>query len=127
MKLRAIAELLSGELAGDPDVEIKGAAGLSDAKDGDITFLSTAKLINECIESKASAVIVKDTVPEIKKPQLKVSNPQYAFARLLEHFYVKPFMASGISDKAYVSDKAQIGENVSIYPLAFVSDRASIG
>ena len=127
MKLREIAELLGGELAGGHDVEIKGAAGISNAKDGDITFLSTAKLISECIESKASAVIVKDTVPEIKKPQLKVANPQYAFARLLEHFYVKPFMASGISDKAYVSDKAQIGENVSIYPLAFVSDRASIG
>lgn len=127
MKLREIAELLGGEIAGGPDVEIKGAAGISDAKDGDITFLSMAKLISECIESKASAVIVKDTVPEIKKPQLKVSNPQYAFARLLEHFYVKPFIASGISDKAYVSDKAKIGENVSVYPMVFVSDGASIG
>lgn len=127
MKLREIAELLGGELAGGPDVEIKGAAGISDAKDGDITFLSTAKLISECIESKASAVIVKDTVPEIKKPQLKVSNPQYVFARLLEYFYVKPFASSGISDKAYVSDKAQIGENVSVYPMVFVSDGAAIG
>ncbi|MBU4320049.1 MAG: UDP-3-O-(3-hydroxymyristoyl)glucosamine N-acyltransferase [Thermodesulfovibrionales bacterium] len=127
MKLREIAELLGGELAGDPDIEIKGAAGISDAKERDITFLSTTKLIGQCIESKASAVIVKDTIPEIKKPQLKVSNPQYAFARLLEHFYVKPFIASGISDKAYVSDKAKIGENVSVYPMSFVSDGASIG
>lgn len=127
MKLREIAEMLGGELAGDPDVEIKGAAGISDAKDGDITFLSTARLINECIESKASAVIVKEPVPEIKKPQLKVSTPQYAFARLLGHFYVKPFIASGISDKACVSDKAKIGKDVSVYPMAFVSDSASIG
>ena len=71
MKLREIAELLGGELAGGPDVEIKGAAGISNAKDGDITFLSTAKLISECIESKASAVIVKDTVPEIKNLSLR--------------------------------------------------------
>ncbi|MEK7788637.1 MAG: LpxD N-terminal domain-containing protein, partial [Planctomycetota bacterium] len=78
MKLREIAEILGGELAGGHDVEIKGVAGISDAKDGDITFLATAKLISECIESKASAVIVKEPVPEIKKPQLKVSNPQYA-------------------------------------------------
>ncbi|MDI6744678.1 MAG: UDP-3-O-(3-hydroxymyristoyl)glucosamine N-acyltransferase [Thermodesulfovibrionales bacterium] len=127
MKLREIAEMLGGELAGGPDIEIKGAAGISDAEGGDITFLSTAKLIGECIESNASAVIVKDTVPEIKKPQIKVSNPQYAFARLLEYFYVKPFMASGISDGAYVSDKAKIGEDVSVYPMVFVSDSASIG
>ncbi|MDO8746364.1 MAG: UDP-3-O-(3-hydroxymyristoyl)glucosamine N-acyltransferase, partial [Thermodesulfovibrionales bacterium] len=78
-------------------------------------------------ESKASAIIVKEPVPEITKSQLKVANPQYAFARLLEHFYVKPFIVSGISDKAYVSDKAKMGENVSVFPLAFVSDGASIG
>jgi len=127
MKLREIAELLGGELAGGPDIEIKGTAGISDAKDGDITFLSTARLIKECIESKASAVIVKESVSEINKPQLKVSNPQYAFARLLEHFYVKPFIASGISYKAYVSGKAKIGESVSIYPMAYVSDGVSVG
>ena len=95
--------------------------------EGDITFLSSSRLIKECIESKASAVIVKETVSEINKPQLKVSSPQYAFARLLEHFYVKPFIASGISDKAYVSDKAKIGKDVSVYPMAFVSDSVSIG
>jgi len=127
MKLREIAGLIGAELTGSLDVEIKGAAGISDAEDGDITFLATAKLVGECIESKASAVIVKDTIPEIKKPQLKVSNPQYAFARLLEHFYVKPFIASGISDKAHVSDKAKIGKNISVYPMVFVSDGASIG
>ncbi|MBT9536750.1 MAG: UDP-3-O-(3-hydroxymyristoyl)glucosamine N-acyltransferase, partial [Nitrospirae bacterium] len=44
MKLREIAEILGGELAGGHDVEIKGVAGISDAKDGDITFLATAKL-----------------------------------------------------------------------------------
>ncbi|HBG93680.1 MAG: UDP-3-O-(3-hydroxymyristoyl)glucosamine N-acyltransferase [Nitrospirae bacterium GWF2_44_13] len=127
MKLREIAEMLGGELAGGPDIEIKGAAGISDAKDGDITFLSTAKLISECIESKASAVIVKETVPEIKKPQLKVSNPQYAFARLLEHFYVKQFIASGISEGAYVSAKAKIDKDVSIFPMAFIADDAAVG
>jgi UDP-3-O-[3-hydroxymyristoyl] glucosamine N-acyltransferase len=127
MKLREIAEMLGGELAGDPDVEIKGAAGISDAKDGDITFLSAASLISKCIESKAAAVIVKEPVPEIKKAQIKVSTPQYAFARLLEYFYVKPFIVSGISDKAYVSDKAKTDEDVSVYPMAFVSDGASIG
>jgi len=127
MKLREIAEMLGGELAGSPDIEIIGAAGISDASEGDITFLSSSRLIKECIESKASAVIVKEPVAEIKKPQLKVSNPQYAFARLLEHFYVKPFASSGISDRAYVSDKARIDKDVSIFPMAFISDGASIG
>ena len=32
MKLREIAGLIGAELTGSPDVEIKGAAGISDAK-----------------------------------------------------------------------------------------------
>ncbi len=127
MKLREIAKLLNGEIIGDPDIVISGVAGISDAAEGDITFLSSAKLIKECSESKAACVIVKDQIPDIKKAQLKVPNPQYAFARLLEYFYVKPLIPSGISDKAYVSDKAQIGKDVSICPLVFISDGVSIG
>lgn len=119
--------MLGGEITGAPDIEIKGVAGISDAKDGDITFLVSTKLIKECIESKASAVVVKDAIHEINKPQLKVANPQYAFARLLEHFYIKPLAPAGISDKVFVSDKAKIGEEVTVHPMAFISDGASIG
>ncbi|MBI4685046.1 MAG: UDP-3-O-(3-hydroxymyristoyl)glucosamine N-acyltransferase [Nitrospirae bacterium] len=127
MKLRDIAELIDGEIIGEPDIEIKGVAGISDAKEGDITFLANTKFLKECIKGMASCVIVKDAIPDIKKTQIKVSNPQYAFARLLGHFYVKPIMPSGISDKAYVSHSARIGKEVSIYPLSYISDNVSIG
>lgn len=119
--------MLGAEITDAPDTEIKGAAGISDAKDGDITFLASTKLVKECIESRASAVVVKEAIPEINKPQLRVSNPQYAFAKLLEHFYVKPLAPAGISNKAFVSDKAKIGKEVSVYPMAFISDGAAIG
>lgn len=127
MKLREIAELIGGEIIGDPETVIKGVAGISDASEGDITFLSNLKFVKECSESKASCVMVKDVIPDIKKAQLKVGNPYYAFARLLGHFYVKHLMPSGISDKAYISDKAQTGKDVSISPMVFISDGVSIG
>ncbi len=127
MKLIEIARLVNGEIIGNPDMEISGVSGISDTSEGDITFLSSLKLVRECSESKASCVIVKNEIPEIKKVQLKVANPQYAFARLLEHFYVRPYVPSGISDKAYVSLNAKIGNDVSIMPSAFISGGASIG
>lgn len=127
MKLREIAKLVNGEIIGDPETEIKGAAGISDASEGDITFLSNPRLAKECAESRASCVIVKDAIADIKKAQLKVANPQYAFAKVLEHFYVKPLSPSGISEKAYVSHNAKIGKDVSIFPLVFISDNVSIG
>ncbi len=127
MKLREIAKLIDGEVIGDPETEIKGVAGISDASEGDITFLINPKFIKECAESRVSCVIVKDMIPDIKKPQVKTANPHYAFAKLLEHFYVKPFILSGISDRAYVSDKARTGKDVTISPMVFVSDNAAIG
>ena len=71
MKLREIAKLIDGEVIGDPETEIKGVAGISDASEGDITFLINTKFIKECAESRASCVIVKDMIPDIKSRRLR--------------------------------------------------------
>lgn len=122
MKLKEIADLTDGEIFGDGEVEITGAAGVSDAEEGDITFLSTPRLLNELKKSRASAVIVKSSIGDIKKPQIITKNPQYTFARLLSYFYIKPHPYMGIDKNAYVSDKAAIEQNVTIYPFAYISD-----
>ncbi|OGW21797.1 MAG: UDP-3-O-(3-hydroxymyristoyl)glucosamine N-acyltransferase, partial [Nitrospirae bacterium GWC2_46_6] len=127
MKLKDIADLIGGKIIGSGDIEINGISGISEAKDGDITFLSGTKLLKELKGSGAAAVIVKEAVKDIEKPQIIVSNPLYAFARLLSHFYVKPHRYKGISEKAFVSEKAVLRENVTIYPFAHISDSATIG
>jgi UDP-3-O-[3-hydroxymyristoyl] glucosamine N-acyltransferase len=127
MKLKDIAALIDGEVIGDEEIEITGASGISDAKEGDITYLVGAKWLKELKNSRASAVIVKESVEEIEKPQIKTKNPHYAFAKLLSHFYVKPLPYRGISEKAFVSDKAVIGQNTTIYPFAYISDGAEVG
>ncbi|GAB4407062.1 MAG: UDP-3-O-(3-hydroxymyristoyl)glucosamine N-acyltransferase [Thermodesulfovibrionales bacterium] len=127
MKLRELASMLDGEIIGDHDIEVRGAAGIYDAGEGDITFLSDKRLMKECAQSKAAGVIVKDFIPEIDKPQVIVKNPYYAFARLLEYFYVKPLQPSGRSDLAFISEHAEIGKDVSIYPFVYISDGVIIG
>ncbi|MBI5212259.1 MAG: UDP-3-O-(3-hydroxymyristoyl)glucosamine N-acyltransferase [Nitrospirae bacterium] len=127
MKLKDISALIGGEVVGDGEVEITGVSGISEAKDGDITFLSGPKLLRDLKNSSAAAVIVKKAVNDIEKPQIIASNPLYAFARLLSYFYVKPYQYKGISEKAFISEKAVIGENVTIYPFAHISDNAKIG
>jgi len=56
-----------------------------------------------------------------------VSNPSYAFARAIEFFYPRPSFEPGISGSAAVSEKAEIGRNVSIRAFACLEDHASIG
>lgn len=127
MKLGEIAELVSGELKGDPELEIKGASGIHEAGEGEITFLSDRKLTGDCIKSRAAAVLVREFNADLNKPQVITENPYYAFARLLEFFYVKPLTPAGISSRAFVSDSARLGAEVTIHPFAYISEGAVIG
>lgn len=127
MKLREIAEKISGEIKGDPDIEINGVAGITDAVEGDITFLSDNRYLKDCLSSKASCIIVREFIEDIKKTQIKVKNPYYAFAVLLEFFHPREREKEGISPLSYVSERARLGKGVTIYPFVYVSDDAQIG
>lgn len=128
MKLQEIADLVSGELvAGAEQPDITGVAGIADAMDGDITYVSGQKFVEKALQSSASAFIVGEVFPSIKKPQIRVKNPQIAFALLLRHFYVKPHAFLGVSDRAHVTPGAQIGPDTTVYPLAFIDESARIG
>jgi len=127
MKLDALAELIGGELKGDGSIEITGVAGISDAREGDITFLSGTKLIAELRERPAAAVLVKDFIAELQMPQVKTRNPLYAFAKLLKHFYGRSIQHRGISKNAFISGEAEIAPDVTIYDFAYISGRVRIG
>lgn len=127
MKLKDIAKLISGEVVGDEELDITGVAGISDAKEGEITFVSDKKFLRHIKDTNASAVIVEEHIESLGKPQVITKNPYYAFARLLEYFYIKPHPCMGISKNAYVSNTATISEDVTIYPFAYISEGVSIG
>lgn len=127
MKLKELSSLLNGEILGDYDIEISGVSGINEAKEGDITFISAKRYVRDLSRSRASCVIVKEPLPGVSITQLKVSNPHLAFVKLLEHFNPKQVKLIGISKDAFVSDKAAIGKDVSIYPFSYIADGVSIG
>lgn len=127
MRLEELASLVNGEIIGRHDIEITGVSGINEAKEGDITFIASKKYIKDLLRCKASCVITKEPIAELNIPQLKVSNPYLAFAKILTHFYTKSYKPLGISSEAYISDKARLGENISIYPFSYISDDVSIG
>lgn len=127
MKLKEFAEIVQGAVQGDPEIEITGVSGILDAKEGDITFVSSAKYLKLAYESKASCIIAKELLPDIETAQLLISNPYFAFAKALEFFYPGPSFKPGISETAIVSSSVRLGINISVYPFAFLSDGVSIG
>ncbi|MEW6571726.1 MAG: UDP-3-O-(3-hydroxymyristoyl)glucosamine N-acyltransferase [Nitrospirota bacterium] len=127
MKLKDIASLVKGKIIGDEDLEITGVSGIQEAREGDITFISSKKYVKDIAQCRASCVMLKESIAGINLTQLVVPNPYFAFAKLLEYFYVSTREPSGISGDAFISDKAEIASDVSVFPFAFISDDVSIG
>ncbi len=127
MKLSELSTLVNGNISGDPDLEISGVAGIEDAKQGDITYILDKRKLGDLAVIRASAVLAKEMIEGLSASVILVDNPQYAFAKTLEHFYKKQVKPTGISDRAIIGENVSIGEDVSILDLAYIGDNAEIG
>ncbi len=127
MKLGKLAELLGAELSGNGELDISGVSGIQEAGAGDITFITDVKHLKDLAQTRASAVIVPLDTPPMTLPHLRIKNPRLAFARVIALFLVKPYQASGISDKASIGKNAIIGVDPTIHACAVVDEGAKIG
>ncbi len=127
MKLKELADMLGAELTGPADIDILGAAGIHEAAEGQITFVTGKDRLGDLEHSRASAALVPPDTPAQHLPLLRVKNPRLAFAQTLTLFYVKPYETNGISEKAAIGANVVIGADPSIYPLAALADDVKIG
>jgi UDP-3-O-[3-hydroxymyristoyl] glucosamine N-acyltransferase len=118
-----------GQLIGDPALKITGAASLSEAAQGEISFFTDRKYIGLLRKTHASAIFVPPDFSEpINAAQIRVSNPMKAFEQVLLKFAPEPItFAPGVHQSAVVDPSAQLGERVSIQPLAVIDAGARIG
>jgi UDP-3-O-[3-hydroxymyristoyl] glucosamine N-acyltransferase len=127
MTITELAARLGAEVRGPGDTEIRGVAGIRDARAGDITYLSDQKHKNDLVSCRASAVIVSQDMQDVSIPALVVKNPRYAFALALGIFYGRPYLPGGISDRAVIGKDVVLGNDLTILPYAVVADGAKIG
>ena len=123
-----IATSFGGELAGDPTLQITGAASLSEATPGEISFFTNRKYIGLLRKTRASAIFVPPDFSEpIDAAQIRVSNPTKAFEQVVLKFAPQPItFMPGIHPSAVVDPNAQLGKRVSIQPLAVIEAGAKI-
>lgn len=129
MKSAELAELVGGELKGPGDINITGVAGLSGATHADISFLSSGKVLQEALKSKAGCLLVSEFFKELKAPQIRVPDSERVFfSVLLDKFRPRPsWPEAGISPMAHLDPGASIGEDVTVMPFACISDGVSLG
>jgi UDP-3-O-[3-hydroxymyristoyl] glucosamine N-acyltransferase len=127
LSLCEVARLIDGNLTGDPDLAIIGAATLPVARPGEITLADHPRLAPQLLRSQASAVIVPATLQPLDRPFITVSDVHAAFAKVVTHF--RPSRQThlpGISQAAYVSPSAVIAPDVEVQPHAFIGAHVEI-
>lgn len=125
-----IARLLNGTVEGDENVTVDKLAKIEEGTQGSLSFLANPKYTSFIYTSAASIIIVdKQFTPEkaVKATLIRVDDPYAAFAGLLDHYNQLKLDKRGISDQAFISPSAKIGENVYIGPFAFIGENAVIG
>src|SRR5437867_4331544 len=127
MRLSEIAERIGCEMASTQDVEIYRVAAITEARPGDLTFVSNRKYIPHLKTTNAGAVILGFDMPPVPIPALRTDEPYLAFARAIELFYTPPRPDPGIDPTAVISADARIGANASIGPYAVVRQGCVIG
>jgi UDP-3-O-[3-hydroxymyristoyl] glucosamine N-acyltransferase len=127
MKLADIASALGARLEGDGALEISGVAGIEEASAGHVTFVANPKYAAAVRTTRASAVIVDESFPDIETATLRSKNPYLAFARAIELFYKPPAYAPGIHPTAVVNPSAKIGTHAFIGAYVVIDEDVQIG
>jgi UDP-3-O-[3-hydroxymyristoyl] glucosamine N-acyltransferase len=127
--LQELAMMSGGELVGDPELKITGAASLAEAALGEISFFVDRKYIALLRKTRASAVFVPvDFAEKTSAAQIRVPKPAKAFEQLVLKLAPKPVtFTPGIHPSAIVDPGAILGERVSIQPLAVIEAGTKIG
>lgn len=124
--LRMLAEVVGGEIIGDPEVLILSVGDLTTAKEGDLVFAWTKWNAKQAFASQAAAVVVPRELVRPEKPCLVVQNPRLAMVTLLECLFPPEPVTPFISPKAVI-EEVQLGEGVFVGDFVFIGKGSVIG
>jgi UDP-3-O-[3-hydroxymyristoyl] glucosamine N-acyltransferase len=127
MKLGEIAGLLGCKLEGPEDLEITGIAGMDEARETELTFLSNLKYHRKLRSTRAAAIIVGLEVQAPGRALLRSDNPYLTFARALELFSPPHRPLPGVHSTAVIAPDARIGRNASLGPYVVIEEGVEIG
>ena len=143
-----IADILDGDIVGNPDVEVNKLSKIEEGKEGSLTFLSNPKYTSYIYETQASICIVNKSFEksqDISTTLIKVEDSYEAFSKLLEVYNQIKLDKKGIETPSSISDTAKlgdniyvgaftyigedvvVGDNVKIYPNVYIGDNVTIG
>lgn len=128
--LKFIADLVGGELIGDPEKQICGVAPFDTAGLDQITFAVGSKYLKRTADIQAGAIIVPrafEPSPSSGANLITVDNPQLAFTKVVDFFHPAPNPTPQINDQAAIGSNVCMGTGVFVGAYATIGEGSSIG
>lgn len=130
IKLGELARLMEANVDRNPELEVSGIAPISEARSGQITFLSGAKNYQTHLESlkntAAVAVIAPEDAPALNLPAIRLKNPYFGLVKALEFFNPDSKPACGMHPTAFVSEKAIVAADAVVEANAVIEAGAVV-
>ena len=128
LTLRELADRVGGEVEGNAELLITGAAPIQSATGGEISFIANNRYLKYLETTKAAAVVLDLKIECSHLPALRHPNPYLAFAHIVDLLYPEtPLLPSGIDTTAIIADGAVVEPSAAVGPLCHVCGGASIG
>lgn len=126
--LAELADILGAELRGEAECRVSGLAGLKEATEKDICFVSDPRYVSQLAETSAAAVVVRsDLADKVPNNALISEDPYLAFARLSQLFDDRPVVPTGIHHSAVIDSTANVAEDAAIAANVVIEAGAIIG
>lgn len=124
-----IAEFLGGSVEGDPQAKVNTFAKIEEGQPGALSFLANPKYAHYIYDTQSSIVLVnRDFTPErpVAATLVRVDNAYESIARLLTLYESMTQKRTGIHPLAFVSETAEVADDVYVGAFAYVGDGAKI-
>ena len=125
--LAELAQLLGGEVRGDPALIVRSVAPLDAAGPSDLSFVANPSYLRRARESRAGVLLVGPGVDLGGRTVLVVPDTYLALATVLELYHPAPPIKPGVSREAVVGFECRIDESAEIQARAVIGDRCRIG
>ena len=122
-----LARLVGGEAEGATTRIISGVAPLENAGEGDASFLESERNLKQAIASRAGCLLTPPGLDLPKKTVIRVRNPRYGFAQIIQVFFPPSPRQPGIHPTAQIGDNVTLGTEVAIGAYAVIGEGTRIG
>ncbi|HYN23063.1 MAG TPA: UDP-3-O-(3-hydroxymyristoyl)glucosamine N-acyltransferase [Thermoanaerobaculia bacterium] len=131
-RLAELAELVGGQVEGDPERSIEAVRSLETAGPADLSFLNHARYWEQAVASRAgvlmvSAGLASNDLRQGDRPLLVVADPAYALSRLLGLLHPAAAPEPGIHPTAVLGPGCEVDPTAHVGPYAVIGAQSRLG